>query len=359
MRECWREPQNGESRARPAVDGDAVFFLTGDGRVIGRDVSTGAVRWVTPLGVATGLSGEKLVARSGVLLVPLQSATFALDVSTGRILWRYAPPVDSLSGPTAQGIQSGTTLDADDETAYLPAWGATISAVDIRTGAVRWVWAPGRAASDTAERPFRSGAEGVRASGDTVFANVWHFRNANGSRSEPWLIAIDARSGREFWRVTIPDSTTGGTLVSGAPTIVGNRVYAGTAGGYVWAYDRTTRALIWRFTPTVQYAAFGQPEVVDGVVYTSVGDERLYALDAATGAVRWSAPAGIGSRDLLISERRIYVPTTGKFGVVDRASGRVLVNMPAPGGETVHAPLTAAGRRIYVVMTTSVRCYTE
>lgn len=62
---------------------------------------------------------------------------------------------------------------------------------------------------------------GARVSGDTVFATVWHSLDQNGLRSEPWLVVLDRRSGRELWRTVLP-SVLAGVLIEGAPTLYRN-----------------------------------------------------------------------------------------------------------------------------------------
>lgn len=65
------------------------------------------------------------------------------------------------------------------------------------------------------------------------------------------LVALDAETGREIWRVRNADQKTGGSL-SAAPLVVGDLVIAGVSGaeygvrGYLTAYDALTGRLVWR-----------------------------------------------------------------------------------------------------------------
>jgi len=366
VRTRWYREQRGESSAQPAVVGDVAYVGTGDGHVIARDRRTGAERWrgqIAVNGSVGGGSGVTLVARAGVVVAPSVGHVMALEAATGREVWRYSPPPDvPYGGPNAlPGQVSRTRADADAEAVYLPAWGASVSALDLRTGTVRWVWQPGRSAGDTAaDGRFRSGAEGVRVSGDTVFVAAWHFLDRLGLRSEPWLVALDRATGRELWHVVLP-SYTGGVVASGAPALYRNLVILGTRGGHAWAIDRSTQALAWHYVPRTRYATFAQPEVYGDALYIDGGDERLYALRAGDGTVLWAADVSGATKDLLATDRRVYYPSAGRLHVVDRASGRVITTVRAPGaeGDIFESPVTVADRRVFVNVTQGVWSFDE
>ena len=358
----WSRAQAGQTYSRPAVLGDVVFFATGDGRVVARDRATGVVRWSAPVAPGGAIEGGNLVVRSGVVVAAAVQHAVGLEAATGRELWRYVPPRDTVQkGPTAYPGQFVVSrLDADDETAYLPAWGASVSAVDLRSGAVRWVWEPGISAGDTATRGrFRSGSMGARVSGDTVFATVWHSLDARGIASEPWVVALDRVTGRELWRVVIP-SYSGGVIVEGAPAFYRNLVIAVGNGGRTWAIDRSTRQIVWQFIPPARYATQTQAEVAGDMVFIDGGDECIYALDAATGAVRWKSAAGGATRDLLVTDRRLYYPTYGTLHVLDRATGQIVAfTRVATDGDIWETPAAAAGGELFVTTTRAAQRFDE
>lgn len=356
VRARWFQAQPGESRARPAVAGGLVYFGTGDGQVIARDVNTGAARWATSVDV-NPVDGANVVARAGVVVVATVRHTVALDATTGRELWRYQAPVDSALGSSrVPGQVVLSHLDADDAAVYVPAWGASVSALDLRTGAARWVWQPGRAATDTAAAGrFRSGSSGVRVSGDTVFAAAWHFTVENGVRSEAWLLALDRATGRELWRATLPHAR-GGT-VFGAPCLAGRVAVLAVSSGRVAAVDRATGQPVWAFqSPAAALTPIGQAEADGDAVYADGGDGVIYALDAATGAVRWKGAFPTQtSANLVVSARRVYAPVFGFLYVFDRATGRRVAEtmQPNPGanGESLFSsPPTVADGRAFVTV---------
>ena len=122
------------------------------------------------------------------------------------------------------------------------------------------------------------------------------------------VYAVDAQNGRQIWQ----HSTRG--PVRSTPAIVSGVLYVGSYDGSFYALDAETGALKWKFAtggerrfeakglhgmqPKHQTIAdpfdsyLSSPVVVDGGVYFGSGDSNLYAIDAATGDLRWKFKTG-------------------------------------------------------------------
>lgn len=70
-----------------------------------------------------------------------------------------------------------------------------------------------------------------------------------------------------------------------APAIAQGRLYIGAEDGNLYAYDLASRKLAWLYHAGAGIAS--TPAVADGTVYALARDGRLHALDAATGVRRW------------------------------------------------------------------------
>ena len=298
-----------------------------------------------------GLPNTACVGRPGGRRV------IGLDAQTGVERWRFLPPVDSLLAPVGPGSTGGTRIDADDSTVFVPAMGASISAVDVRTGVARWNWGPANPAG------FRSGANGVRVYRDTVYATAWRFQNPLGGLSQGWLVALDARTGSELWRRTFP-AITSGVAAEGSPVVFGSLVVFVLPGGNAFGLDRATGATVWEFPSRATLATLSQAELWGGTVYFDGGDASVYALDASTGALIWRAEYGTqASKDLLVTARRVYVNGQVNLLVFDRLSGRRITALEDPTGTTVDkfissAPVASDGR-IFVNVARGVACFRE
>src|SRR5262249_26909179 len=76
---------------------------------------------------------------------------------------------------------------------------------------------------------------------------------------------------------------TAGT-VSSPPAVAGDSVYADIGGGLVYALDAATGNIRW-IQQTGTSSSSWSPTVVSGVVYTCGGDGVVYALNAASGTI--------------------------------------------------------------------------
>lgn len=117
------------------------------------------------------------------------------------------------------------------------------------------------------------------------------------------VYAVDAESGRQIWK----RSTKG--PVASTPAIANGLVYVNSYDGNFYALNAETGALKWKFAtegerrfeakglhgmqPKNQTIAdpfdiyLSSPVVAEGAVYFGSGDGNVYALDAATGDLRW------------------------------------------------------------------------
>ena len=157
-------------------------------------------------------------------------------------------------------------------------------------------------AVDAASDPLRwkFDAHGNVGSSPAVNAGAVYFASLDGS-----LYALDAASGKKKWSF----ATEGERRHTGAgmdyasalrsqimpdpwdfflssPVVAEGTVYFGSGDAHVYAVDAATGALRWK--TATGGVVHSSPAVSGGMVYVGCFDTRFYALDAATGAVRWT-----------------------------------------------------------------------
>ena len=347
LKTLWYQPHAGYARPMPAALGDLVYTATGAGQVIARDIRTGSARWSVTVGGAS-LQSANLVARSGVVVAPVVYHTVALDAATGRELWRYLAPIDSVGGgPPNPGTVAKVRVEADDEAAYISAWGASVAAVELRTGRVRWQWTPDPGT------PFRFGAEGVALDRGEVFLVASHALDVRGTRCEMWVVALDARTGSQLWIAKVP-ARGSISCTAGRPGVTADRVVAMLITGEVFGLDRKTGAVVWSVPrDTASYlSVLSSPAVRDGTVYTGTGDDHLRALRASDGQPLWRTPVRAQFvDDLLVTEKRIIGVDGPYLFVFDRPTGKLLARAEQPhppklGGVFPATPASIDGRII-------------
>lgn len=213
----------------------------------------------------------------------------------------------------------------------------------------------GPAAADTMFRVDARHSGIYDAVGVPMFHHIkWAFRTAGAVVSTPALVghtlyfgsddhnfyAVDAVSGAQQWKFA-----TKGRIRS-SPAVADGRVYFGSYDSSFYALDAGTGALLWKFTtggerrfsgahlhgaepaaevmPDPFDVFLSSPAVAKGTVYFGSGDGNVYALDAASGTLRWKFHTGnVVHASPAIAEGILYVGSWDSyFYALDAASGK-------------------------------------
>jgi outer membrane protein assembly factor BamB len=188
-------------------------------------------------------------------------------------------------------------------------------------------------------------------SGDTL----WTATTGGYGDSAPAIFAghvlVGAVSGLQAWPsdcggACVPDWTAGTTTVNPSLTVVDGRVFAGEYSGFLRAYDLSTGAALWGAKVNVGDPVFGSPTVADGRVFVS-GDLGLYAFaaDGSSGSQPlWLRPTQYGCEESPAAvDGRVFVADDGgRVYAVDAASGALL--WTAESSFLASSPAVADGR---------------
>ncbi|MFI1304660.1 outer membrane protein assembly factor BamB family protein [Streptomyces sioyaensis] len=163
---------------------------------------------------------------------------------------------------------------------------------------------------------------------------AWAMAVADGrihASDGPSLYALDAEDGSDRWRL----NTEGWVY---ALEVDRGTVVTSTRGGGIQAWEAGTGELLWEAggLQTDFESAEAGPVLHDGTVYVWV-DARLKALEARTGAERWSYPigdaaacGGVPMRLLPASDGAVYVVAGTRVLALDSARGDVRWHFEAP-----------------------------
>ena len=193
--------------------------------------------------------------------------------------------------------------------------------------------AAGVAVLHGAKWTFRTG--GAVISTPVVASGTVYFGSSDHN-----LYALDAASGTLRWKFA-----TAGRVTS-SPAVADGRVYFGSFDSNLYALDAASGALVWKFTTAGERRFSGKhlhgaepaaevmpdpfdvflssPVVVAGVVYFGSGDGNVYALDGASGALRWKFPTGnVVHASPALAAGTLYVGSWDSyFYALDAASGK-------------------------------------
>ena len=275
----------------------------------------------------------------------------AVDAETGESEWRFEPDGYASSAPAVV-----------DGTVYFGTWGRKFYALDAATGDPDWETTVGHRFGSSSP-VVSDGVVYVGTVGDGPLVV-----SGDDEQFEPCaVLALDADTGEERWRY---DDFGERENVESSPALADGRVHVGSENG-VYALDASTGEVAWERTD-VQTHADVSPAVVDGVVYSgapNAADDgppaNLYAFDAATGDTRWTA--GIDDVSLrtspAVADGTVYVAASTTRACIPEADecsgtsrGRVYAVDAATGERRWTAPIetdtrsspAVVGDRVYV-----------
>jgi outer membrane protein assembly factor BamB len=323
----WRYPTAGDVISSPTVWGDAVYVGSGDGRLYALDRATGRPLWAFDAGAP--IASTPAVAEGMVFFGTRTGRYLALDARRGTVRWQLATGPDQ---PLPWGHESGDVYTSSPAYAQgvlvFGAGDGHVYAVTAATGKVRW-----RAA--TGGRVRSSPA----VDGGTVVVG-----SADGD-----VYAFDLATGRRRWRF----ATQGASLNSGdfgfdrrtvqsSPAVANGTVFIGARDGFLYALDAATGALRWRVDHHVSWVN-SSPAVADGVVYDGSSDAHFeQAVEALSGRELWRTPTEVPvwSSAAVAGTTLCYGDGAGLVHVADRRTGRDLAIFRT-GGKVFGSPVVS------------------
>lgn len=291
--------------------------------------------WYTAIPSQDGLVGNPLVVDGIVYQSGALSRVYASDVRTGRLLWKYSPPLDlqQASLRTIEGSRWNRGVAIYNNEVLVGSADCRLIAIDRQNG--RKIW--DSVACDTT---VESVTGAPRVGDGKVFIGQMCAESGVGRGS---IRAFDAQTGRELWRFyTVP----------GPPPIGGYRdpvqeMASKTWGSGEWWKKSSGCGSTWdaiTYDPVTRLVFVGTdgPSPIAPTQRSSdAGDElftnSIVALDADTGKYVWhykttphdgwnfDATMHIMVADLRIKGRTRHVvmeaPKNGFFYVLDAATG--------------------------------------
>ncbi len=242
----------------------------------------------------------------------------------------------------------------------------SLVALNAQTGATRWTFQMG--ATYTTPVPdngivYTASQDGYAyAINMTTGKQVWRFMRPAPVDGYPALAngivyytsdigsvdALTASSGAHLWSFQMPNSKD---HLYSAPAVARGTVYFGAGGvdNGVYALDAATGKLRWH-TPLSADAANGDATVVNGLVYVSADDGALYAFDATTGALKWkyktSLPLEGGAT---IANGVAYVGSEDHtLYALDATTGKLLWRYTTGGAISGYGSPTVANGTVYI-----------
>ena len=307
---------------RPAIVGQKVYVASNEGDVARIDAESGDEDWDLDLdttlsaGIAANEKGSVVVARSGDVV---------FISADGAELWRTDINREVIQTPLL-----------DDSTVYLQTTNSNVIALDITSGAEKWVYSS------------RSPSLTLRGTGQPVI-----YRNRLlVSLDSGNLIALEKSSGQLLWerRLQVPKGSNEFERIvdlDGRMTLSDNVLFVPGYQGNLSAVEAYTGQVLWQ----KEISSFMQPAYSVGRLYVADSNSHLIMLDYRSGEVKWESK-DFEYRELTSPEALgLYVLSTdmeGNVYVIDKSSADVVAKKGL--GD---APITLVSNAEYAVAQTA------
>ncbi len=205
-------------------------------------------------------------------------------------------------------------------------------------------------------------------SSPSVSGGVVYFGSFDGN-----FYAVDARNGQLKWKFGVPGERRftathlHGSLPAAeampdpfdfflsSPVVWNGAVYFGSGDTNVYALDAASGQVKWKFkTGDVVHAS---PAISNGALFVGSWDSNFYALDAATGAEKWRFKTGedadihnqVGIQSsAAVADGVVYFGCRdSKFYAVDAATGKQRWSFDNKGSWVIGSPAVTLGRVYY------------
>jgi len=342
----WQFKAGGGVPNNIAVVGDSVFFASDDGVVHAVGRTSGTEAWKVQL--ATPTVRGPLAADGRLYFADESGAVIALDAtSAGKDVWRskatYPGTTELLSvaGSLYFGTADGFLVALDAKTGaeqWKVALSATGASVHNPAYADGFIYAgtagAGFVAVDTAtHRVAWTGDLGGDDTGSASAGNGVAYIATPADATTGKLRAFEAKTGKPLWTGPSPMLTT--------PNVIDGVAYSSTMAGLVDAIDASTGALRW----SVQLSGKIRPMAVVGTtLYLSADTEqRVYAIEATTGKKLWQFDVdGPSDCCIAVAKGAVYVGTlTGSVYSIG-GDGATVAAVPFASPAASAAPTAAA-----------------
>lgn len=327
--------------ADPVVGGGLIYTLDANARVSGI-ATNGLVSWSTDLQPQRDKEGEAtgggLAYSKGRIYVSLgYGKVAALNAATGAVIWQQQLEATGSGQPTV--IDGLVYLVAGDETGW---------AINADDGRIVW---------QLSATPSVANVLGAPAPALTSKLVIFAFGSGE-------LVAAFRRGGLRRWDATVSGQRPGRTVarisdVTGAPVLVGNRIYAGNHSGRLVSLDAENGTRTW----TALEGALGPVFPAGDSVFTITDKLQLARISTADGSVIWAVdlPGFVKDKPrkrsavvahygpILAGSRIIVASNDGFLRSFSPEDGSLLAQTVVPDGATT-APVVA-GNVLYVVST--------
>lgn len=279
--------------------------------------------WTADIGKAAErarLTSPPIVADGALFVMDAKATVSALDIETGKVKWEkeLAPDIDEkfrildlMNRTKAAQVGFGGGLSYENGRIFVTSGFGFAAALDAATGEEIWRY--------KAEAPLRTPPTAYRGA-------VYFVSNTNDA------IALDQATGAKKWNFQSYEESAR-ILSAASPAAAGDLVVAPFSSGEVVAFLADSGQPVWndtlaRNTQLTALSALndiaGSPVIDRGLVYAVSHAGRLVAIDIRTGQRAWEAPIASLQMPWVAGDYVFIVSVDAELVCLNREDGAVV-----------------------------------
>ncbi|MBL8795325.1 MAG: PQQ-like beta-propeller repeat protein [Planctomycetia bacterium] len=261
----------------------------------------------------------------------------AIDAATGKTLWRVIRRGQGTNWQGHKGGPNNLTPVVAEGKVFFAGSASMVYAVEARTGKLLWEYEPDGAAAIRRSKPMY--VIGRRELGSPLMVADGVVVSLRGGGQHN-VVGLDAQTGKKLWESPL-----------GCPVrwCHDSKEYLLMTGqGKLVCIEPRTGKTMWEVPAGGQFVAVaGDRAVVEGVGSEQGRPVLCYHISATGAKQLWQIPVGgyDGQRPLSISQGRVYLTPAGKLLAVDLATGKLVGEIGAKGGNCMGG--WAAGSKFF------------
>ncbi len=317
------------SSAALDVERGRLFVGSSGGGLYCLRASDGHAFWRHDFGAAVSSRPLYQSSRDAVYVGTDDGAVYCLQGRSGRILWKADLKAEVVNAPAIT-----------EEALYVTAADGTVAALNNGTGQTIWTY---RKAPPTGFTSF--GHPG---------ALLVENRLATGFATGD-VVVFDPSDGAVIWErdlaedVDVQGPTSGSAPlldVDATPVAEGDTVYAASLSGGLYALDLASGSVRWRRSDVTQVTGL---TLDNGMLYASRAAQGLLCLDAKTGATLWTrrVESGVLGQPVIHGDVVLVADSEGGLYAARQGDGEFLEQLRTGSG--FFAPLTVFGNRGFIL----------
>lgn len=262
----WRYPQEqsltSTVKATPAINGDYLYFGTGDGKLYCLDRYEGKFEWFFETRGA--LRCPPVIDSGTMFLGSNDNSIYAIDAETGDMVWPkpFTARDDFANGiAVGSGMVVGSSMDGN------------FYGINQSSGKLRWIFRLPSAPVKTS--PIIADNVAIIAVGNVVYG-------------------LTARSGQARWMIQLPSDASTTPASDGVDLFVPCR----DKKLYCYNISGRTPALKWTQPADIGAVCSSSPTVTDEIVFVTAARGIVAGFSTIDGSLKWryiAAPSGINT----------------------------------------------------------------